>query len=73
VRSLGADVTLDYNDANCSKKINQYTKDSLELELLFVFFDDQTMVLRQVTTDGIEVRRWQECSLVFAMKMRCRC
>jgi NADPH:quinone reductase-like Zn-dependent oxidoreductase len=31
VKSLGADLAFDYNDAECSKKINEATEDKLRL------------------------------------------
>lgn len=31
VKSLGADIAIDYNDAECGKKINEATEDKLRL------------------------------------------
>ena len=31
VKSLGADIAIDYNDAECGKKINVATEDKLKL------------------------------------------
>jgi NADPH:quinone reductase-like Zn-dependent oxidoreductase len=31
VKSLGADIAVDYNDSECSKKINESTNDKLRL------------------------------------------
>jgi len=33
VKSLGAEAAFDYNDPDCSKKINEYTSDNVKLTL----------------------------------------
>ena len=44
VKSLGAEEAFDYNDPDCSKKINEYTSDSLKLTLDCISEGDSTKI-----------------------------
>jgi len=44
VKSLGAEAAFDYNDPDCSKKINEYTSDSVKLTLDCVSEGDSTKI-----------------------------
>ena len=44
VKSLGAEASFDYNDQDCSKKINEYTSDSVKLVLDCISEGDSTKI-----------------------------
>jgi NADPH:quinone reductase-like Zn-dependent oxidoreductase len=44
VKSLGAEAAFDYNDPDCSKKINEHTSDSVKLALDCIAEGDSTKI-----------------------------
>jgi len=44
VKSLGAEAAFDYNDVDCSKKLNEYTSDGIKLTLDCISEGDSTKI-----------------------------
>lgn len=52
VKSLGAEAAFDYNDQDCSKKINEHTSDNVKLTLDCISEGDSTKICTAATSSS---------------------